>query len=88
MLERYRSEACAADCNARLLSFPDEPPTRKALIMLGWVLTFLVMALITALLVFSGIVGAFAEGAQALFFVFLALSVLILCAWGFRRPMG
>lgn len=46
--------------------------------MLGWALTFLVIALIAAALGFGGIAGVSAGIAQILFFVFLALFVLSL----------
>jgi uncharacterized membrane protein YtjA (UPF0391 family) len=44
--------------------------------MLGWALTFLVIALIAAALGFGGIAGASAGIAQILFFVFIALFVI------------
>lgn len=46
--------------------------------MLGWSLTFLIVALIAAALGFGGIAGVSAGIAQILFFVFLALFVLSL----------
>ena len=39
--------------------------------MLGWALTFLVIALIAAVLGFAGIAGAAAGIAQILFYIFL-----------------
>ena len=44
--------------------------------MLGWALTFFVLAIVAAALGFGGIAGASAGIAQILFFVFLALLVL------------
>ncbi|HIG21862.1 DUF1328 domain-containing protein [Henriciella sp.] len=41
--------------------------------MLGWALTFFVLAIIAAVFGFGGIAGASAGIAQILFFVFLAL---------------
>ena len=41
--------------------------------MLGWALTFLIVALIAGALGFGGIAGASAGIAQILFFVFLVL---------------
>ena len=46
--------------------------------MLGWALTFLVIALIAALLGFTSIVGPAIGIAKILFFVFLALFVVSL----------
>ena len=48
--------------------------------MLGWALTFLVIALIAAALGFGGIAGASAGIAQILFFVFIALFVVAMIA--------
>ena len=46
--------------------------------MLGWALTFLVVALIAAVLGFTSIAGAAMGIAKILFFVFLALFVVSL----------
>lgn len=46
--------------------------------MLGWALTFLIVALIAAVFGFGGIASASAGIAQILFFVFIALFVLTL----------
>lgn len=46
--------------------------------MLGWALTFLIIALIAAALGFGGIAGTSAGIAQILFFIFLALFVVSL----------
>ncbi|WP_225026331.1 DUF1328 domain-containing protein [Xinfangfangia pollutisoli] len=52
--------------------------------MLGWALTFLVIALIAAALGFGGIAGTSAGIAQILFFIFLALFVISLIARAVR----
>ncbi|HEY8495124.1 MAG TPA: DUF1328 domain-containing protein [Myxococcota bacterium] len=55
--------------------------------MLGWALTFFVVALIAAALGFTGIAGAATHIAQILFFVFLALLVVAGIASAIRgRP--
>ena len=53
--------------------------------MLGWALTFLVVALIAAALGFGGIAGASAGIAKILFFVFLIFFVISLFVRGARR---
>ncbi len=52
--------------------------------MLRWTLTFLVVAVIAALLGFGGIASASADIAKILFFVFLGLFVMSLLFGG--RP--
>lgn len=52
--------------------------------MLGWALTFLVVALIAAALGFGGIAGTSAGIAQILFFVFIALFVIAMIARALR----
>ena len=55
--------------------------------MLGWALTFLVIALVAATLGFGGIAGTSAGIAQILFFVFIALFVVAMIARALRgRP--
>jgi len=55
--------------------------------MLGWAVTFLVIALIAAALGFGGIAGASAGIAQILFFLFLFLFVVAMIARAVRgRP--
>jgi len=56
--------------------------------MLGWALTFLVLALVAGLLGFGEIAGAAVGIAKILFFVFLALLVFSLVAGALRgrRP--
>jgi uncharacterized membrane protein YtjA (UPF0391 family) len=46
--------------------------------MLGWALTFLVIALIAAALGFGGLAGTASSIAQVLFFTFLVLFVIAL----------
>lgn len=46
--------------------------------MLGWAITFLIVALIAALFGFGGIASASAGIAQILFFIFIALFVVTL----------
>ncbi len=55
--------------------------------MLGWALTFLVVALVAAALGFGGIAGTSAGIAQILFFVFIALFIVAMIARALRgRP--
>jgi uncharacterized membrane protein YtjA (UPF0391 family) len=60
------------------------PPRQKETDMLGWALTFLVIALIAAALGFGGIAGASAGIAQILFFVFIVLFVIAMIARAVR----
>jgi uncharacterized membrane protein YtjA (UPF0391 family) len=52
--------------------------------MLGWALTFFVLAIIAGAFGFGGIAGASAGIAQILFFVFLGLLVLSFIARALR----
>ena len=52
--------------------------------MLGWAITFLVVALIAAAFGFGGIASASVGIAQIIFFVFLALFVIALVARAVR----
>lgn len=55
--------------------------------MLGWALTFLVVALIAGALGFGGVAGASAGIAQTLFFIFVVLFVVAMIARAIRgRP--
>jgi uncharacterized membrane protein YtjA (UPF0391 family) len=56
--------------------------------MLGWALTFLVIALIAAIFGFTGVYSAAAGIAKILFFVFLVLFVVSLLFGGVRRPIA
>ncbi len=53
--------------------------------MFGWVVTFLVIALIAGVLGFGGIAGASIEIAKIIFFVALVLFVLSLIFGAFGR---
>jgi uncharacterized membrane protein YtjA (UPF0391 family) len=48
--------------------------------MLGWALTFLVVALIAGILGFGGVAAASVEIAKVIFFVAIALFVIMLIA--------
>ena len=52
--------------------------------MLGWALTFLVVAIIAGVLGFGGIAAASSGLAQILFFIFIALFVIALVARAVR----
>jgi uncharacterized membrane protein YtjA (UPF0391 family) len=52
--------------------------TDRMPIMLGWVLIFLVLALVAAVLGFGGIAGAFTNIAMILFWIFLILFIISL----------
>ena len=52
--------------------------------MLGWAVTFLIIALVAALFGFGGIASASAGIAQILFFVFIALFVIAMIARAVR----
>lgn len=56
----------------------------KEIMMLGWAVTFLIIALIAGLLGFGGIAGTAMGIAKILFFVFLVLFVIFLVLG--RRP--
>ena len=53
--------------------------------MLYWTATFLVIALVAALLGFGGIAATAAGIARVLFFVFLVLFIMSLLVGGLRR---
>ena len=52
--------------------------------MLRWIITFLVVALIAGLFVFTGIAGAATDIARILFYVFLVLLLVAIVAGLFR----
>jgi len=56
--------------------------------MLGWALTFLVIALIAAALGFGGVAGTASSIAQVLFFVFLVLFLISLIIPRVRPPVA
>jgi uncharacterized membrane protein YtjA (UPF0391 family) len=57
---------------------------KKEFPMLGWALTFLIVALVAAVLGFGGIAGASASIAQMLFFVFVLLFIVAMVARAVR----
>ena len=61
-------------------------PVERERLMLSWSITFLVIALIAAVLGFGGIAGTAAGIAKVLFVVFLVVFLLSLIG-GFRRPV-
>ena len=54
--------------------------------MLGWAVTFLVIALVAALFGFGGLAGASMGIAKLLFFLFLVMFVMMLIMGLIRRP--
>ena len=58
--------------------------------MLGWALTFFVLAIIAAAFGFGGIASAFASVAQILFFVFLVVfaAMIVMHVVNGRRPIA
>jgi len=61
--------------------------TKKERHMLGWALTFFIVAIIAGVLGFAGIAGAAAGIAKIIFFVFVVLLVISLIANALRgRP--
>jgi uncharacterized membrane protein YtjA (UPF0391 family) len=56
--------------------------------MLGWALTFLIIALIAAALGFGGVAGAATGIAKILFFVFLVLFLVSLVVPRLRPPVS
>jgi uncharacterized membrane protein YtjA (UPF0391 family) len=60
------------------------PRKTEEFIMLGWALTFLVIALISALLGFGGIAGLSMEIAKIIFFVAIVLFAIAAIAGLFR----
>ena len=55
--------------------------------MLGWALSFLVLALVAGLLGFFALAGAAAMIAKVLLLVFLVLLVVSFFTGGWRRPV-
>lgn len=60
---------------------------RKELVMLGWALTFFIVAIIAAIFGFGGIAAGAASIAKILFFIFIVLFLLSLIA-GLVRGKG
>jgi len=55
--------------------------------MLGWVVTFLVIGLIAAILGFGGVAGASFAAAKIIFFVAIILLLLSIVFGAMRRPL-
>lgn len=55
--------------------------------MLGWVVTFLVIGLIAAVLGFGGLAGASFAAAKIVFFVAIILLLLSIVFGAIRRPL-
>jgi uncharacterized membrane protein YtjA (UPF0391 family) len=55
--------------------------------MLGWVVTFLIIGLIAAILGFGGIAGASFAAAKIVFFVAIVLLLLSIVFGAIRRPL-
>jgi uncharacterized membrane protein YtjA (UPF0391 family) len=63
-------------------------PIEAEVVMLGWVVTFLIIALIAGILGFGGVAGASIEIAKAIFFIAVVLfivSAVVGVARGRRR---
>jgi uncharacterized membrane protein YtjA (UPF0391 family) len=56
--------------------------------MLGWVVTFLIVAIVAGLLGFGGIAGASIEIAKVIFFIAIVLFVISLVMGFFRGRRG
>jgi uncharacterized membrane protein YtjA (UPF0391 family) len=69
-----------------LAELNEQPLRERRIAMLGWSITFLVIALIAALLGFGGIAGTAAGIAKILFLVFLVLFVVSLIVPRVRPP--
>jgi len=76
---------CTKGTIAPLLTLPRQAaavpqPTTEVITMLGWAVTFLIIALIAALLGFGGIAGVAIEAAKIVFFVAIVLFAISLIA--------
>jgi uncharacterized membrane protein YtjA (UPF0391 family) len=81
-----RFSKCRATCNSgRHPNVKSHHTQAKEIDMLGWILTFLVIALIAGALGFGGIAGASAGIAQILFYIFLVLLLVSLVMHLMRR---
>jgi uncharacterized membrane protein YtjA (UPF0391 family) len=63
--------------HARRIAMADESGNGGGIIMLRWAVIFLVIALVAALFGFTGIASAAAGIAKLLFFLFLAVCLLL-----------
>jgi uncharacterized membrane protein YtjA (UPF0391 family) len=66
------------ETSAAIVRLLTELISGKETVMLGWALTFLVIALIAGALGFGGIAGASAGIAQILFYIFIVLLLVSL----------
>jgi uncharacterized membrane protein YtjA (UPF0391 family) len=57
----------------------------KSFVMLRWTIIFLVIALIAALLGFTGVASGAAAIAKIFFYIFIVLFLISVIAGGFRR---
>lgn len=73
--DRYLGKFSRARTLERALENPEGKEDAE---MLGWAVTFLIIALVAAVLGFGGVAGAAAGIAKILFFVFLVLFLLSL----------
>src|SRR6476646_1541068 len=67
--------------------YPAESPPIREPIMFGWVVTFLLIGLIAALLGFGGIAGTSFAIAKVIFFIALILLLLSIIVGAVRRPL-
>jgi uncharacterized membrane protein YtjA (UPF0391 family) len=80
-----REDLQGKDCNPARQPALKGSGFAKETTMLGWILTFLVIALVAGALGFGGIAGASAGIAQILFYIFLALLLISLVMHLMRR---
>jgi uncharacterized membrane protein YtjA (UPF0391 family) len=78
-------DSCSKGTIAPLLTLPRQAAavpqlTTEVTTMLGWAVTFLIVALIAALLGFGGIAGVAVEAAKIVFFVAIVLFAISLIA--------
>jgi uncharacterized membrane protein YtjA (UPF0391 family) len=68
----------------KALSYSKANKFTKEIIMLGWALTFFIIAILAGVMGFGGIAGAASGIAQIIFFIFIVLLVLSLVANAIR----
>jgi uncharacterized membrane protein YtjA (UPF0391 family) len=79
----------AADARALVALISNQMWNQGVLIMLGWVVTFLIIALMAGILGFGGVAGASIEIAKIIFFIAVVLflvSAVVGLARGRIRP--
>ena len=76
MLLREMPYAIQLDARLGTIFVPERTNPNQTKTMLSWTLTFVILALIAAVLGFGGLAGTFAGIAKILFFVFLVLLVV------------